>query len=707
MVEEHKKELNKQLWNIANTLRGNMSADEFRDYILGFIFYKYLSEKLNRFANEILAGDGIKFETIDENSDDGKKYLEALQKETIDQLGFFLKPSELFHILAAKGEKGNFIIDSLTEILNHIEQSTMGSAAEDDFNGLFDDIDLTSNKLGKTEKAKNELIAKVLSHLNAIDFCLDDTEIDILGDAYEYLIGQFASGAGKKAGEFYTPQMVSKLLAKIVTDGKQKLRNIYDPTCGSGSLLLRIAKEVSEIGEFCGQEANPSTYNLARMNMILHDIHYSRFDIQQDDSLEQPLHLDKRFEAVVANPPFSIEWGANDLFRTDERFSNYGVLPPKRKADYAFILHMIHQLDDDGVMAVVVPHGVLTRGLSEHKIRKRIIEDLNYLDCVISLPENIFFGTGIPTCILVIKKTRSKDEDILIIDASKEFEKGSNKNQLREKDINKIHEVYSNRKIVEYYSAKTTAEKIKANNFLLNIPRYVAGEKEDLAADMPTICSALQENQKQIEIVDSELQLFCKELGIKPPEGVCIPLIEQYKESLSNYIFSQEVRFQDKSGNSFPEWGTKELSTILDYLQPTKFLVESTNYDDSYSTPVLTAGKTFILGYTNEIDGIFQERLPTIIFDDFTTAFKYVDFPFKAKSSAMKMLVPKEDDTNMRFIFEAMKTIDFPRGEHKRYWISEYQHEEIPYPCPEEQELIVQVLSRIDQKIALISQTQG
>ncbi len=292
MVEAHKKELEKQLWNIANALRGNMSADEFRDYILGFIFYKYLSEKMHRYADAILKTDGITFDSIDENSKQGKQYLDAIKTEAIDQLGFFLKPSELYHVIAHKGEQGEFVLEQLSEVLRHIEASTMGSAAEDDFNGLFDDLDLTSNKLGKTEKAKNELISKVLSHLDAIDFCLDDTEIDVLGDAYEYLIGQFASGAGKKAGEFYTPQMVSKLLAKLVTRGKTRLKSVYDPTCGSGSLLLRVAKEVDEVGEFFGQESNPSTYNLARMNMILHDVHYCRFDIQQDDTLEAPHHTE-------------------------------------------------------------------------------------------------------------------------------------------------------------------------------------------------------------------------------------------------------------------------------------------------------------------------------------------------------------------------------------------------------------------------------
>ena len=308
MSDSHKKQLEQQLWNIANTLRGKMNADEFRDYILGFIFYKYLSEKMHLYANKLLKEDSIKFEDIDENSEEGQEYLEAIREESVLQLGYFLKPSELFHAIAKRGNGNgnkNFILDDLQKILNNIEQSTMGTESEDDFDKLFEDLDLTSTKLGRTEKDKNTLIAKVLSHLDAIDFQLEDTESDVLGDAYEYLIGQFASGAGKKAGEFYTPQEVSKILAKLVTTGKTKLKSVYDPTCGSGSLLLRVAREVKEVSSFYGQELNRTTYNLARMNMILHDVHYRKFDIRQEDTLERPQHIDERFEAVVANPPFS------------------------------------------------------------------------------------------------------------------------------------------------------------------------------------------------------------------------------------------------------------------------------------------------------------------------------------------------------------------------------------------------------------------
>ena len=295
MSEEQKKQLETQLWNIANELRGKMDADEFRDYILGFIFYKYLSEKQYLYANTLLETEAIKDYAAIIHAED----LKAIKEESLIKLGYFLKPDELFSALAKKGNantetQSNFILADLESILNGIEQSTMGTESEDDFNQLFEDLDLNSTKLGRTTDARNSLIAKVLSHLDKIDFALEDADADVLGDAYEYLISKFASGAGKKAGEFYTPQQVSKILAQIVTTGKKRLKNVYDPSCGSGSLLLRVAREVP-VDNFFGQELNRTTYNLARMNMILHDVHFGDFDIKQEDTLEEPQHLDKRF----------------------------------------------------------------------------------------------------------------------------------------------------------------------------------------------------------------------------------------------------------------------------------------------------------------------------------------------------------------------------------------------------------------------------
>ena len=519
MGEEAKKLLEQQLWNIANTLRGKMDADEFRDYILGFIFYKYLSEKMEDYANEILIEDALLYTNLDESSSEGKEYLEAIKEESVEKLGYFLKPSELFSAVAKRGngDTNNFILEDLTQILSSIEHSTMGHESEDDFEHLFEDLDLTSTKLGKTEEAKNTLIVKVLSHLDKINFELKNHDRDILGDAYEYLIGQFAAGAGKKAGEFYTPQQVSKILAKIVTNKKTKLKSVYDPTCGSGSLLLRVAKEVEDVSAFYGQELNRTTYNLARMNMIMHDVDYRKFDIKQEDTLEHPQHLNERFEAIVANPPFSAEWSANPLHMSDDRFSQYGKLAPKSKADFAFVQHMIHQLDDNGTMAIVLPHGVLFRGAAEGHIRKYLIEDRNYLDAVIGLPVNIFYGTSIPTCILVFKKCREDSENVLFIDASNEFEKAKNQNYLTDDNIDKIITTFRDRVEIEKYSHLASLEEIKENDYNLNIPRYVDTFEEEEPVDLDTVSSELKTLEVGIKSTDSEIAKFCEELGISAP----------------------------------------------------------------------------------------------------------------------------------------------------------------------------------------------
>jgi type I restriction enzyme M protein len=516
MSEDQKKNLEQQLWNIANTLRGKMNADEFRDYILGFIFYKYLSEKMEIFANDILKQDKIKFREIEDTKKTSQEYLEAIKEEALEKLGYFLKPSELFSEVAKRGngDTNAFILEDLQKILTNIQLSTMGTASEEDFDNLFEDMDLNSTKLGKTPEARNEIIAKVLSHLDKIDFKLQSTELDVLGDAYEYLIGQFASGAGKKAGEFYTPQEVSMVLAKIVTTGKSKLKSVYDPTCGSGSLLLRVAKEVKEVSNFYGQEMNRTTYNLARMNMILHGVHYRKFDIKQEDTLERPQHIGKQFEAIVANPPFSAQWSANPIFMNDDRFSQYGRLAPNSKADFAFVQHMIHHLAENGTMAIVLPHGVLFRGGAEQHIRRYLIEDRNYLDAVIGLPANIFYGTSIPTCILVFKKCRENPDDILFIDASQHFEKVKTQNVLREEHIEKIIETYRKRKEELKYSKRVMLKEVAENEYNLNIPRYVDTFEEEEEIDIHTVMATIKELETKRASLDKEIEVYLKELGL-------------------------------------------------------------------------------------------------------------------------------------------------------------------------------------------------
>jgi type I restriction enzyme M protein len=524
MTEAQKQRLERQLWAIANELRGKMDADEFRDYILGFIFYKYLSEKQHLYANKLLETEEVKdYAEVTDAHD-----LDAIREESLEKLGYFLKPEELFSAVAARGNvkvdeddeetAGNFILEDLQGILNAIEQSTMGNDSEDDFNKLFEDIDLASTKLGRSPAARNTLIAKVLAHLDQIDFQLDQVDADVLGDAYEYLIGQFASGAGKKAGEFYTPQQVSRILAKVVTLDKTKIKSAYDPACGSGSLLLRIAKE-AEVGEFFGQELNRTTYNLARMNMILHDVHFSRFDIQQEDTLEEPQHVMERFEAVVANPPFSAKWkgSSNPLNETDDRFSIYGKMAPSSKADFAFVQHMIHQMADNGTAAIVLPHGVLFRGAAEGVIREYIIKEQNYLDAVIGLPPNLFYGTSIPACILVLKKCRVHDGDILFIDASRDFEKVGNQNHLTDAHVEKIAETYAKRETIERYSYVAPLSEVAENDYNLNIPRYVDTFEEEEPVDLEAVTTALQGLEEAMAETDATIAGFTAELGIPSP----------------------------------------------------------------------------------------------------------------------------------------------------------------------------------------------
>lgn len=505
-------ELQKQLWSIANTLRGNMDANDFKNYILGLIFYRYLSENLVNYVERTLL------------KDDGITYVEAWKKDEYryelkryliedSNMGYFIEAENLWSELIYKIQTGKFDISMLSKAINSISDSTLGNEAEDDFENLFEDMDLNNSKLGRGEAERTKLISTIMLKINDIDFHHEDAEIDVLGDAYEYLISNFAASAGKKAGEFYTPQQVSRILAKLVTINKSKLQNVYDPTCGSGSLLLRVGKE-TKVSSYYGQEFNSTTYNLARMNMLLHGVSFKHFDIKNADTLENPKHKDMKFDAIVANPPYSAQWSADNKFIEDERFSAYGKLAPKSKADFAFIQHMIFQLSDNGTMAVVLPHGVLFRGASEGTIREYLIKEKNYLDAVIGLPANIFYGTSIPTCILVFKKCRENEDNILFIDASKDFEAGKNQNRLRDEDVDKIIETYKNREEIEKYSHVASLQEVEENEYNLNIPRYVDTFEEEEEIDIKQVQQELKEIDKQIEEVDKELNVYLKELGL-------------------------------------------------------------------------------------------------------------------------------------------------------------------------------------------------
>lgn len=512
MSEELQQKLRNQLWTVANTLRGNMSAGDFMYYTLGFIFYKYLSEKIEKTADDILKDDGVSFKQAWNSGDEELK--EALKEECIQDLGYFVEPEFLYSTIISMIEHKENILPALERSLKKIEDSTIGQDSEDDFGGLFSDIDLASPKLGKTADDKNRLISDVLVNLQGIDFGLNEAEdIDILGDAYEYMIGQFAAGAGKKAGEFYTPQEVSEILSEIVVTGKTRLKSVYDPTCGSGSLLLRTARG-GNADTIYGQEKNPTTFNLCRMNMLLHGIKYKDFEIHNGDTLENDELGEHQFDAVVANPPFSAEWTAAEKFNNDDRFSKAGVLAPKSKADYAFILHMLYHLNDGGTMACVAPHGVLFRGAAEGKIRRFLIEKKNYIDAIIGLPANIFYGTSIPTCILVMKKCRQSDDNILFIDASKEFEKVKTQNKLRPDHIQKIIETYRTRAEIEKYSHCATLKEIEGNDYNLNIPRYVDTFEEEEEIDIKAVMAEIKELESKRTELDAQIEVYLKELGI-------------------------------------------------------------------------------------------------------------------------------------------------------------------------------------------------
>ena len=504
-------ELQKQLWSIANTLRGNMDANDFKNYILGLIFYRYLSENLVNYVNNVyLKDDNIKYEEAWKKDE----YKEALKTQLINDsnMGYFLEADYLWSTLIYKIKTGKFDISMLAKAVNMISESTLGNESEDDFENLFEDMDLNNSKLGRGEADRTKLISTIMLKINDIDFHHEDAEIDVLGDAYEYLISNFAASAGKKAGEFYTPQQVSRILAKLVTLNKSKLQNVYDPTCGSGSLLLRVGKE-TKVTSYYGQEFNSTTYNLARMNMLLHGISFKHFDIKNDDTLERPRHIDMKFDAIVANPPYSADWSADSKFMDDERFSAYGKLAPKSKADFAFIQHMIYQLSDNGTMAVVLPHGVLFRGASEGTIRKYLIKEKNYLDAVIGLPGNIFYGTTIPTCILVFKKCRENEDNILFIDASRDYEPGKNQNRLRDEDVDRIVNSYKDRKEIERYCHVASMQEIIENEYNLNIPRYVDTFEPEPEIDVDKVKIELKNIEKEIDKIDVELEKYFKELS--------------------------------------------------------------------------------------------------------------------------------------------------------------------------------------------------
>ncbi len=537
MSDEQQKELGKILWDIANDLRGAMNADDFRDYMLSFLFLRYLSDNYEEAVKKELGSDypadiasdvlkNINATTplqvwYEENVEDTEFFEDLMRKK----VHYVIKPNFLWNAIAELARtQSSELLKTLEEAFKYIENESFSTA----FDGLFSEINLSSEKLGKDYEKRNEKLCTIITKI-AEGIAEFSNDSDVLGDAYEYLIGEFAAGGGKKAGEFYTPQQASTILSRIVsldsqdpsTGKKKKLNAVFDPTCGSGSLLLNVRKQMDKhgVGKIYGQEKNITTFNLARMNMLLHGVKDNEFEIYHGDSLKNEWEMlaeenpskKMHFDAVVANPPFSLRWEPTDELAKDFRFKNHG-LAPKSAADFAFLLHGFHYLDKEGTMAIILPHGVLFRGGAEARIRTKLLQD-GHIDTVIGLPPKLFFSTGIPVCILVLKKCK-KSDDVLFINASEHFEKGKKQNHLRDEDIDKIVETYQYRKEEERYSRAVSLEEIETNDFNLNISRYVSTAKPEEIIDLDEVHNELKKSQKDIEKFMAGHNTYLKELGV-------------------------------------------------------------------------------------------------------------------------------------------------------------------------------------------------
>ena len=523
-----------QLWSMANELRGNMDASEYKNYILSFMFYRYLSEHQEQYliSNEIIdVKEGQPINEAYKEQASGKELNDYIE-DISATLGYAIAPNDTWASLVDKIENSEVIPSDYQTIFANFEEHTkLNKEAVRDFKGVFNDINLGDSRLGSSTNERAKSLNRIVKLVDSVEYKSDDGK-DILGEIYEYLIGQFAASAGKKGGEFYTPHEVSKILAKIVTDGVKEsdsVFSVYDPTCGSGSLLLTVKDEVpggnnSGAVKFYGQELNTTTYNLARMNLMMHGVSFQNMCLSNADTLgmDWPDGQDTRgidhprtFDAVVANPPYSAHWDNNETKLNDERYREYGKLAPKTKADYAFVLHSLYHLNEEGTMAIVLPHGVLFRGATEGIIRKNLIEhrDGNHIYAIIGLPSNLFYGNSIPTIIMVLKKNRVS-KDILFIDASNEYEKEKNQNKLSDQNIDKIIKAYRDRKDIPKYAHLATIDEIRQNDYNLNIPRYVDTYEEEEEIDINEVKKLLEQDKKEIAELEAEIEKQFKLLGI-------------------------------------------------------------------------------------------------------------------------------------------------------------------------------------------------
>ncbi|HIX02418.1 MAG TPA: type I restriction-modification system subunit M [Candidatus Ligilactobacillus excrementigallinarum] len=540
--EEQVRNVTNEIWAMANELRGNMDASEYRNYILGFMFYRYLSEHQEKYIADQELVEVEDDESINDAyrtipGDEVNDYLEDISST----LGYAIAPEDTWATITQKVAESTIAPSDFQQMFDHFnENAKLNPNSERDFRGIFDDVNLGNSRLGNNTTSRAKSLTKIVELVDHFTY-QDEEGHDILGDVYEYLIAEFAGNSGKKAGEFYTPHQVSKVLAKLVTIemNNDKDFSVYDPAMGSGSLLLTVDGEVEKKNSnktvnFYGQELNTTTYNLARMNLMMHDVEYQNMTLKNADSLEmdwpdgpdsQGIDHPRMFNAVVENPPYSAHWDNNENKLKDPRFKPYGALAPKTKADYSFLLHGLYHLKSDGTMAIILPHGVLFRGAKEGKIRQALIEK-NQLDAVIGMPANLFYNTSIPTVILVLKKKRER-KDILFIDASKNFEKGKNQNTLRDEDIDKIIKAYSERKDIDKFAHVATLDEIEENDFNLNIPRYVDTFEEEPPVDIKKVSQELQDINKKIKETESEFLSMVDELQVTDESKDIIEAIKE------------------------------------------------------------------------------------------------------------------------------------------------------------------------------------
>ena len=512
--EQERAELHRTIWNIANDLRGSVDGWDFKQYVLGFLFYRYISENLTAYINKGELDAGITDFDYAQLSD-GEA--ECVRDDMVTTKGFFILPSELFCNVRANAAKDENLNETLSKVFKNIEGSAQGTVSEDDFKGLFDDIDVNSNKLGGSVAKRNERLVKLLDGIGEMKLGdLQDNTIDAFGDAYEYLMGMYASNAGKSGGEYYTPQEVSELLTRLTIIGKTEVNKVYDPACGSGSLLLKFAKILGKDKVrqgFYGQEINITTYNLCRINMFLHDIDYNKFDIAHEDTLTEPQHWDDEpFEAIVSNPPYSVKWQGDDnpILINDPRFSPAGVLAPKSKADLAFIMHSLSWLATNGTAAIVCFPGVMYRGGAEQKIRKYLVDN-NFIDCIIQLPDNLFYGTSIATCIMVLKKSKT-DNSILFIDATKECVKVTNNNKMTSENLDSIINTYVERTDKDYISRLVSSDEVEKQEYNLSVSSYVEQEDTREKIDIKELNKNIDEIVAREQVLRDEISKIIAEI---------------------------------------------------------------------------------------------------------------------------------------------------------------------------------------------------